>query len=231
MKAYHAVAAVFAAGMLAGCACLPWSGRAPAGDSALAAGPQVQPVLAPRVVADVMMRARIALPDGAVLEAEVTDPVTGAVIAEGRKELNGMQLPQPVEVALPGGTSPGTVFDFRAAVRMDGKVAFVSDRRRFDSGSGLVALGMVEVVAYSPLAFSTEYTCSGVVAEIGILNDQMVLRTGGQDYIVKEVVTASGAKYAAEGEPETSFWSKDDSGTLVAQGVSHDGCIRTGGFE
>jgi uncharacterized lipoprotein YbaY len=231
MKTHLAILASLAAGTLAGCACLPWSYTARATEAARAASPQIQPVLQPRVMAEVMMRVRIALPEDAVLMAEVTDPATGAVIAESSKELQGMQLPQTIELELPGGTSPGTAFDFRAAVRTDGKVSYLSDSRRFDSGSGLVALGMVEVVAYSPLAFSTEYTCSGVVAEIGVLNDKMVLRTSGQDYIITEVATASGAKYAAQGEPETSFWSKDDSGTLVVEGATYSGCIKTGGFE
>jgi heat shock protein HslJ/uncharacterized lipoprotein YbaY len=231
MKIHASFIAVLAPVMLAGCACLPWTDAARSNGTAVLDRPAVQPVLEPRVTAEVMMRARIALPEDAELLAEVTDPATGAVIAESRSPLRGAQLPQAAEVSLPGGTSPGTAFDFRAAVSTGGKVAYLSERRRFGSGSGLVALGMVEVLAYTPLAFSTEYTCSGgQVAELGILDDQFVLRAGGQDRVVQEVPTASGAKYAAEGEPETSFWSKGEGGTLTLEGVTYGDCMKSGGY-
>lgn len=230
MKTHHLILAALGPVMLAGCACLPWSNTTRAAAVAPSTGPQIQPTLEPRVMVEVMMRARIALPDDAVLLAEVTDPVTGAIVAESRSELGGTQLPQTAEVALPGGTSPGTEFDFRAAVSTGGRVSYLSERVRFGSGSGLVALGMVEVMPFTPLAFSTEYKCSGgQVAELGILNEKFVLRAGGQDRAVQEVTTASGAKYAAEGEPETSFWSKGDDATLTLEGVTYGGCIKTGG--
>lgn len=67
----------------------------------------------------------------------------------------------------------------------------------------------------APLLFKSEITCSGKTAEIGVLNDQNILRVDGRDYVLEAVVTASGAKHAWSGEPETSFWSKGEGGLLM----------------
>lgn len=67
----------------------------------------------------------------------------------------------------------------------------------------------------APLLFKSEITCSGKTAEIGVLNDQNILRVDGRDYVLEPVVTASGAKHAWSGEPETSFWSKGEGGLLM----------------
>ena len=65
------------------------------------------------------------------------------------------------------------------------------------------------------LAFGTEYSCSGMDISVGIMDDTTMLRADGKEYALLPVETASGAKYAAEGEPETSFWSKGEGGLLV----------------
>lgn len=80
------------------------------------------------------------------------------------------------------------------------------------------------------LAFGTEYSCSGTDISVGILDDTTMLRADGKEYALLPVETASGAKYAAEGEPETSFWSKGEGGLLVLEGVEYAGCVQTGGY-
>ncbi len=85
--------------------------------------------------------------------------------------------------------------------------------------------------ASTPLAFVAEYACGDMKAEIGVAEETMALRAGGKEYVLAAVQTASGAKYAAEGEgPETSFWSKGDNGLLVLEGVEFPECSKTGGY-
>jgi len=101
------------------------------------------------------------------------------------------------------------------------------------AATGLSACGDApEPAAAAPaaLAFVTAYTCGEVTAEIGMAGDNTVLRTGGKDYVLVPVETATGAKYAVEGEgAETSFWSKGEIGLLVVEGVEHPECARSGG--
>ena len=84
--------------------------------------------------------------------------------------------------------------------------------------------------AGASLAFGTDYDCSGLAISVGILDEETVLRANGKEYRLAPVETASGAKYAAEGEPETSFWSKGEEGLLVLEGVEYAGCRQTGGY-
>lgn len=99
------------------------------------------------------------------------------------------------------------------------------------NGAGTAA-ALVEAPASSaaPLVFNSEFTCSGQSAEIGVLNDQTVLRAEGRDYVLEPVETASGAKYVWAGEPETSFWSKGEGGVLTLAGTAYPDCVRTGGY-
>jgi len=82
----------------------------------------------------------------------------------------------------------------------------------------------------APLLFNSEITCSGKTAEIGVLNDQTILRVDGRDYVLAQVVTASGEKYVWAGEPETSFWGKGEGGLLTVGGTAYPDCVRTGGY-
>lgn len=84
--------------------------------------------------------------------------------------------------------------------------------------------------AGASLAFGTDYDCAGLAISVGILDEETVLRANGKAYRLAPVETASGAKYAAEGEPETSFWSKGEEGLLVLEGVEYAGCTQTGGY-
>lgn len=89
---------------------------------------------------------------------------------------------------------------------------------------------LTEVESPPQLLFNSVMSCSGETAEIGVANDQNILRAGGRDYVLEPVETASGAKYVAVGDPETSFWSKGEGGTLTVAGVSYPDCVLTGGY-
>jgi heat shock protein HslJ/membrane-bound inhibitor of C-type lysozyme len=54
-------------------------------------------------------------------------------------------------------------------------------------------------------------------------DDEIVLTADGANYRMKQVVTASGAKYEAAGDPDTYFWSKGASATLMIGGKRYAG--------
>ncbi|KCZ96900.1 hypothetical protein HPO_17549 [Hyphomonas polymorpha PS728] len=84
--------------------------------------------------------------------------------------------------------------------------------------------------ADASLAFGTDYDCNGLTVSLGILDEEAVLRVNGKEYRLTPVETASGAKYAAEGTPETSFWNKGEEGLLMLEGVEYPGCTQAGGY-
>jgi heat shock protein HslJ len=53
--------------------------------------------------------------------------------------------------------------------------------------------------------------------------DEFVLTVDGENFSMKSVISASGAKYEAEGDPDTVFWSKGDSVSLTVRGEEYAG--------
>jgi putative lipoprotein len=53
--------------------------------------------------------------------------------------------------------------------------------------------------------------------------DGLMVTADGRNYALRQVVTASGAKYEAPGKPETYFWSKGSGATLYLDGKLYKG--------
>jgi heat shock protein HslJ/membrane-bound inhibitor of C-type lysozyme len=53
--------------------------------------------------------------------------------------------------------------------------------------------------------------------------DKFTLTVDGKNYEMNHVISASGAKYEAEGDPSTVFWSKGASVTLTVGGQEYEG--------
>ncbi|MDR1916122.1 MAG: META domain-containing protein [Synergistaceae bacterium] len=52
--------------------------------------------------------------------------------------------------------------------------------------------------------------------------DRLILTADGVNYVMKQVVSASGAKYEALGDPTTVFWSKGPWAMLTIRGKEYD---------
>lgn len=59
-------------------------------------------------------------------------------------------------------------------------------------------------------------------------DDQLLLSARGEQFVLTQAISASGARYVAEGEPETSLWFKGEHARLVLQGVEYPHCAPTG---
>jgi heat shock protein HslJ len=51
--------------------------------------------------------------------------------------------------------------------------------------------------------------------------DEIIFTADGVNYVMKQVVSASGAKYEALGDPDTYFWSRGAFATLVIRGEEY----------
>ncbi|MDR2178934.1 MAG: META domain-containing protein [Synergistaceae bacterium] len=56
-----------------------------------------------------------------------------------------------------------------------------------------------------------------------LTGDDFILTVDGKNYRMEQAVSASGALYKAAGDPETTFWSKGESVTLVVAGEEYSG--------
>lgn len=59
-------------------------------------------------------------------------------------------------------------------------------------------------------------------------DDQLLLSAKGEPFVLTQAISASGARYVAEGEPETSLWFKGEQARLVLQGVDYPQCAPAG---
>jgi hypothetical protein len=85
--------------------------------------------------------------------------------------------------------------------------------------------GEQTVGALTP-ALPAVYGCGDRSVSVDQVDDRAVLTTGTETFTLRPVQSASGAKYEAEGDPATTFWSKGDRATVTIRGQSLPECTR-----
>ena len=82
---------------------------------------------------------------------------------------------------------------------------------------------VIEDAATEP--FHAELNCARLPITATQQNDdQLLLSANGEQFVLTQAISASGARYVAEGEPETSLWFKGEQARLVLQGVEYPQC-------
>lgn len=76
----------------------------------------------------------------------------------------------------------------------------------------------------APVQNVTELRCGDVTARFRVDADGAVLEVDGRAYRLVETVSASGARYEAEGDPTTVFWSHGTEALLQIAGVELPTC-------
>lgn len=75
-----------------------------------------------------------------------------------------------------------------------------------------------------PAAFSAELRCGQLPINVKGEGEQLTLDVHGKQLTLQQAVSASGARYVAEGETETSLWFKGDQASLVLEGTEYPQC-------
>jgi membrane-bound inhibitor of C-type lysozyme len=75
-------------------------------------------------------------------------------------------------------------------------------------------------------ALPAAFRCGDRNISIDQVDDRTVLTAGGETFNLQPVRAASGAKYEAEGDPATTFWSKGDKATLTIRGQALPECTK-----
>ncbi|MBM3116684.1 META domain-containing protein [Jeongeupia naejangsanensis] len=178
------------------------------------------------IMGSLAYRARIALPDNAVAVLEVRDLDSGQVVAEQRIELKGRQVPVPMLLTVPNGAlrADGD-YEIRGGIKQAGQATWVSEPVKLSQQVGALQLGTVLLKPYEALAFSSRLQCGDQQIDVGFKGDTMVLQAGQKRFDLSQVRTASGAKYVANSDPQTWFWSKGRGGMLQLNGKSYPECV------
>ncbi|TCO71913.1 META domain-containing protein [Rhodovulum euryhalinum] len=171
------------------------------------------------ITGSLIYRERIALSPEAEMLLELRD-AGGAVVVSEALPTEGAQVPLPFAVQAPAGPA----FSLRAALRLDGQIRWLSDTVAIEAGEGPVQAGEVMLKGFRPMGFATTLSCGELTAELGFVGQGARLRIGGQYVKLVPEVTASGAKFVAEGDPETWVWTKGDAATLRLHGAEFPEC-------
>ncbi len=174
-------------------------------------------------------RARIALPPDAIAIVELTRPSDGRVIAEQRIALDGRQVPIAFELRVQrAALRDDTGYALRGAVHSRGQAMWLSDPVDVRLARGDVNAGTLMLRPWEAVAFASRLDCGPRTARVGIVRsddrDITRLTVEGERYEMNPVVSASGARYEAAGDPTTQLWVKGDRATLTLRGEKLPEC-------
>ena len=187
-------------------------------------------------------RERIALPPEAVAIVELRQGAdeTAAPLVERRIALEGRQVPVPFELVVDESrlAAEGD-YRLRGGLLVAGRAAWASELVALPAGPGPHELGSLLLQRVRPLAFPSYFRCGERTLSVGFEGEQAVLRIDGQeraggsaqaggpeqDLSLVQARSASGARFVAEGDPSTEFWTKGEQAWLTLRGVKWPECV------
>lgn len=162
---------------------------------------------------------RMALAPDAVLLVEVVGHDL-RLEAEARLPTGGRQVPVPFAIDIPEGAE-GTL---RAGLATGGTVVWLSAPVALVLG-GPDDLGQIMLARHQPMGFVARYRCGDAPVRLGFtVQGQAVMEADGARRLLEPVPAASGARYEAEGDPGTFFWSRGDAALVGLGGVDLPEC-------
>lgn len=156
---------------------------------------------------------KIALPPDARAKVEARGRF-GVILGEVEIDADGLQMPRGFALSVPPGLS-GTV---RALIEVHGAPRWIIEGVAFGAGAKPVNLGELVLDPVTPLAFATDFLCGDTRVSFGVLGDEAMLRAEGRDIPMRQVKAASGARYEATSNPDTSVWNKGDGAIVRLNG-------------
>lgn len=158
---------------------------------------------------------RIALPPEALVVIEARG-LRDVVLGEAAFETGGAQVPLPFAVTVPEG----------AAVRLTATVG-AEGGRQWAAGPVAVAAGVTDAgeVRLVPGGLPYRMICGDLPVTARYDGTAMELQTPRGDLRLMPAMAASGARYEAEGDASTWFWSKGDVATLSLFGEELPECV------
>lgn len=164
---------------------------------------------------------RIALTPDSVVVVEFRADDDQALTDETRFGTEGRQVPLPFALQVPNNTSG----QIRSAIWSSGRPAWISDPVAITAGDEPLEVGTLRLQSITPTGFTTVMRCGETEIEIGAIDDHPRLRVDGKTIDLLPTPAASGAKFAAQDDPETFFWSKGNSALVSLAGEPLPECV------
>ena len=168
---------------------------------------------------------RIALPRDSVAVVELRDARADTVISEMRIPLMGRQVPILFQVTEDRARFPrGGTYAVRGGIIERGAFTWTTEVVPIDTGSATpIDVGTLRMTRVEPPMQA--WDCGEQRIRIGMAGEIMRLRVGEETLELRQVVTASGTKYEAVGDPTTYLWNKGQSSMLVLRGRTLPECV------
>ena len=203
---------------LSGCATFPFFGSTPAVT-------QTDTVFS----GSLSYKARIALPTDSTAVIELHDGVQpDQLITEEHIPLNGKQVPIDFQLLIPKGRlMVDHPYLLRASIIAANRITWISEPMTVTTDKqqlGVVMLKPFETEGFrtAMMCGSTPVTVSGQAGEQG---NSVTMEIKGQTIRLNRSVSASGARYVAENDPATVFWSKGNTATITLKGTVLPTCL------
>ncbi len=163
---------------------------------------------------------RIALPPTAEVAVELRDR-TGQVVVEERFATEGQQVPIAFALTAPDGVD----LVFRAAVFDAGRPLRKTDPVEVAADDRDLTLGELRLIVHEAMGFSVRLRCGAEELTLGFVGDIARLQTDEGVIDLRPVPAASGARFAAEGDPDTWVWTHGAAARVSLQGRELPECL------
>lgn len=152
-----------------------------------------------------------------------------SVLASQRIDLIGRNV--PIHFALevdPAELQRADTYQLRATIVEDDRATWLAEPIAIAPKAEDLDLGELVLLPQRSAAFSSILSCGQAQISVGYEGDDLVLGIAETEYKMLPVETHAGARFEAEGDPATRFWSRGDSALLTLDGRAYPECVPPG---
>lgn len=161
----------------------------------------------------------VAVPEGSVVVIEAIDPA-GFVLGEASFRTRGRKAPFDFTLGIPADSAAS----LRASVVLGGRSELVAAPVSVPPGPLDLDLGTVGMSPVRVIGPDSAFRCGDTRVEVRAFEDAAVLYASDRRRILTRRPAASGARYEAQDDAGTWFWSQGNAALLSLDGVEFPEC-------
>lgn len=187
-----------------------------------------------RLTGELTYQARTALqPESqAVIELRYAAPgetEADTVLARQRIDLIGRNVPVRFVLDVdPEQLQRADAYQLRAMIMEGERATWLAEPVAVSPSAAEVDLGELVLMPHREAAFSSILSCGQAQISVGYEGDDLILDVAGDQFVLLPVDTHAGARFEAEGDPATRFWSRGESALLTLRGRAYPECVPPG---